>query len=168
MPVRFEINMTAKAMYSFMLQHNYTHLTGIMSVVFGAVALLMGIRQAEGGILQSAVIFFLLFLLLVFYPPVMLWMRAKRRIQAGSVFKKPLYYELSDKGVKVIQGKREEINAWGDFQRAVSVGSALVLYMDNRRAVIFPKEQLGEQFSAVVRMISTHMPPGKVRIRQVH
>ena len=98
----------------------------------------------------------------------MLRIRAKRRVENTPVFKKPLCYELTDSGVKVIQEDRENENPWQDFQRAVSTGQALVLYMDKSRAVIFPRNQIGEKWAAAAEMISTHMPPDKVRIRQVN
>ena len=46
MSVRFEIRMTPQAMYSFMLHHNYTQLSGILEVVFGTVILATGLKQA--------------------------------------------------------------------------------------------------------------------------
>ena len=49
MSVRFEIRMTPQAMYSFMLHHNYTQLSGILEVVFGTVILATGLKQAESG-----------------------------------------------------------------------------------------------------------------------
>ena len=147
MSVRFEIRMTPQAMYSFMLHHNYTQLSGILEVVFGTVILATGLKQAESGKTAGAVLLFFI---------------------AAPVFKKPLCYELTDSGVKVIQEDRENENPWQDFQRAVSTGQALVLYMDKSRAVIFPRNQIGEKWAAAAEMISTHMPPDKVRIRQVN
>lgn len=168
MSVRFEIRMTPQAMYSFMLHHNYTQLSGILEVVFGTVILATGLKQAESGKTAGAVLLFFIAALIFAYPPVMLRIRAKRRVENTPVFKKPLCYELSDNGVKVIQEDRENENPWQDFQRAVSTGQALVLYMDKSRAVIFPRNQIGEKWAAAAEMISTHMPPDKVRIRQVN
>lgn len=168
MSVRFEIRMTPQTMYSFMLHHNYTHLTGILGAVLGAVTLAMGLKQAEDGAALQAVLLFTITVFILAYPPVMLWMRARRQVENTPIFKKALCYELSDSGVKVIQEDRENENPWEDFQRAVSTGQALVLYMDKSRAVIFPRAQIGEQWAAVAEMISTHMPPDKVRIRQVN
>ena len=40
-----------------------------------------------------------------------------------------------------------------------------ILYTSRVNASIFPKKDLGEKSSAVIQMISTHMPPRKVKIR---
>lgn len=168
MSVKFEIRMTTQTMYSFMLHHNYTHLPGIVGVLCGAVIFLMGIRQAEGGNTASGVLLSALAVFMIVYPPVMLWIRARRQVEASPVFKEPLCYELTDSGVKVTQYGSENESSWSEFQRAVSTNQALVLYMDKTRAVIFPRAQIGEQWAAVAEMISTHMPPDKVRIRQVN
>ena len=51
------------------------------------------------------------------------------------------------------------------MHKAVSTGRSIILYTSRVNATIFPKRQLGDQKMAVVEMISTHMPPAKVKIR---
>ena len=41
------------------------------------------------------------------------------------------------------------------------------VYVTKVRALIFPRESLGEQYAAAVQMISTHMSAKKVNIRHV-
>lgn len=168
MSVSFKVKMTPQAMYSFMLHHHYTHLPGILGVIFGAVIFSVGLGQIETGSLSGGGFMFLLTVLVMAYPPAMLWIRAKRQVEAVPSFRHMMYYELTDSGVRVIQGENENENPWSDFKNAVSTGQALVLYMEKTKAVIFPRTQIGERWAAVTEMVSTHMPPDKVHIRQVN
>ena len=59
----------------------------------------------------------------------------------------------------------EEKQSWDDCFKAVSTKNSIILYMSRTTASIFPKKDLGEKKDAVIQMISTHMPPSKVKIR---
>ena len=52
-----------------------------------------------------------------------------------------------------------------EMHKAVSTGKSIILYTSPMNATIFPKRQMEEQKVAVIEMISTHMPPAKVKIR---
>ena len=74
---------------------------------------------------------------------------------------------MSEEGVTVRQDDLEVTNKWEDFTKAVSTNRAIILYVTRMRALIFPKESLGDQYEAAVKMISTHMPPKNVKIRHI-
>ena len=69
--------------------------------------------------------------------------------------------------VEVSQEDEKMMNPWGEFTKATATSKSIIIYVTRVRALIFPKECLGEQYEAVVKMISTHMPPAKVKIRHV-
>ena len=54
---------------------------------------------------------------------------------------------------------------WDDMVRAVSTFGSIVVYTTPVNACIFPKKDLGDARYKVIEIISTHMPPKKVRIR---
>ena len=43
MSVKFEVKMTDKIMYDFLLYHTYTHMSGLLGAMIGVLALGMGI-----------------------------------------------------------------------------------------------------------------------------
>ena len=49
--------------------------------------------------------------------------------------------------------------------KATSTGKSIILYTSPVNASIFPRADLKEKEVAVIEMISTHMPPKKVKIR---
>ena len=152
MNIKFEVKMTKKAMFDFMLYTSYTSLSGIVGVIFGGVTLVLGIRQCMFGSYSTAATFFLFAAIFLIGNP---------------MFQKPISYELNEEGIRISQDEQSVLNEWGDFRKAVSTGQSVIIYVTKVRALIFPRESLGEQYAAAVQMISTHMPAKKVNIRHV-
>lgn len=167
MSVKFDVKMTDKAMYSFMLYHTYTSLSGIIGVVLGIVTFVLGMRMMSQGDYNPAMILFMITFFFIVFTPISLKSKSKRQVKTSKSFQKPITYELMEEGVKVSQDDQEVVNPWGEFVKAVEINGALVLYVTRLRALIFPKADIGEQYTAVVQMISTHMPPSRVKIKQV-
>ena len=74
---------------------------------------------------------------------------------------------MTEEGVSVSQGETEQFQRWEDMYRAVSTGRSIILYTNRINASIFPRADLGEKQPEVVAMISRHMPPKKVQIRNI-
>ena len=55
--------------------------------------------------------------------------------------------------------------AWEGMVKAISTPKSIVVYTTAVNACIFPKRDLGDGKMKVIEMISTHMPPKKVKIR---
>ncbi len=54
---------------------------------------------------------------------------------------------------------------WDGMVKAVSTMNSIAVYTTRTSACIFPKKDLGESRYKVMEIISTHMPPKKVKIR---
>lgn len=167
MTIKFNVKMTEKAMYNFMIYHNYTHLSGIAAVLCGIVTLALGINAAMKGGYTECVGLFACTFVFVGMTPITLKSRAKAQIANSKMFQKELTYELSEEGVTVIQEDQSITNKWDEFSKVVSTGQSLILYVTRMRALIFPKESLGDQYAAAVQMISAHVEPKKVNIRHL-
>ncbi len=165
---KFEVQMSVKYMNDFMLYHNYSRMSGLFGAFLGAIGLFLGINSALGGDVQKAAVGFLVAVLFFVITPISIKNTAKRQIATTPAFKNPLEYEFTEEGVMVRQGEAEALTKWEEFEKAVSSNRSIILYITRVRALIFPKECMGEQYENVVRVISTHMPPKKVRIRHIH
>ena len=160
MNIKFEVKMTKKAMFDFMLYTSYTSLSGIIGVIFGGVTLVFGSYS-------TAATFFLFAAIFLIGNPLHLKARAAEQVMRSPMFQKPISYELNEEGIRISQDEQSVLNEWGDFRKAVSTGQSVIIYVTKVRALIFPRESLGEQYAAAVQMISTHMPAKKVNIRHV-
>lgn len=167
MSVKFDVKMTSKAMYDFMLYTSMTSLSGIFGIIVGGVLLVMGIKQVSIGEIATAATYFMFATLFLVVSPINTRVKAGEQVKRVPMFQKPITYELNEHGVIVSQDDQTAESSWEDFRKAVSTNKSIILFITKKRAIIFPKESLGEQYSAVVKAISTYMPANKVKIRHI-
>lgn len=168
MSIKLTVNVTEKMMYDFMLYHNYTHLNGLTGTILGVLGLWLGLDSAMAGNVQSAICGFVVALLFLVMTPFRIRKIAKRQVRESGRFQEPIGYEIHEEGVTVRQGEEEMTTPWTEFQKVVSTNNAIILYVTKVRAMILPKACMGQMYEETVKMISTHMPPAKVRIRHIH
>ena len=168
MSVKFQVQMTDKYMYDFMLYHNYTHASGLMSATAGVLCFAVFLTKIRNGEATTSIVWLMCAILFLIINPQSMKTRAKMQVKNTPMFQKPLEYELTEEGVVVRQDDQSEMITWEDFTKAVSTGKSVLLYIGRIRAIIFPKEYMGEQYEEVLKMIHTHMPPKKVKIRHIH
>ena len=156
------INLTVKIeagdLYDYMLMPSYNSRAGLLGRTFGAVLIIFAFATTQW-------IFAVLGVVMLLYLPWTLFVKSRRQILTNPSFQEPLRYTLDEEGLTVSQGEAQERMDWENMHKAVSTGRSIILYTSPVNATIFPKRQLGEERTAVVEMISTHMPPKKVKIR---
>lgn len=158
MEVEFDVQMTSADLYDYMLHHTFTSPSGLIGAVAGALMIVAGFA-GSGALCTIAGIVILLYL------PVALFMRSKQQFLSNPAFRQPLHYRMDEEGITVSQGEHEECCKWEDMQKAISTMRSIVLYTSAVNATILPKKAMGEKTAAVIEVISTHMPPKKVKIR---
>lgn len=157
--VELDIKITAGDLYDYMMMHSYHKPSGILGSTLGAVMVVTAF-------LTSHWVFLIGGMLLLVYLPFTLFTRSSSQILANPSFKEPLHYVLNEEGITISQGELSETQSWDDMVKAVSTTRSIIVYTSPVNATIFPKKQMGDKKDYVIQMISTHMPPKKVRIRQ--
>lgn len=158
MEVEFDVKITPAALYDYMLFHTYTSPSGLIGAVTGALlvtAFFMGagvLCLIAGGVI-------------LVYLPWTLFIKSRQQFLANPAFKTPLHYKMTEEGIEVSQNGEVQSQKWEDLFKAVSTPKSLIVYTSRVNASIFPKKDLQDNAAAVIRMISTHMPPKKVKIR---
>ena len=158
MELEFDVKMTPAAMYDYLLHHTYSGMSGIIGAVAGVFCIMVFLAN-------QYTIYLIAGIVMLAYLPVSLFLRANQQIQGTPAFKKSLHYKMTDEGISVSQDDMEETQSWETCYKAVSTRSSIILYTSKTTASIFPKKDLGEKKDALVQIISTHMPPAKVKIR---
>lgn len=156
--VKLTVRIKAGDLYDYMLRHSYNSPAGILGSAFGAVLIIFAFVSRYWAILVLGA-------LMLLYLPWTLFIRSRKQILSNPSFQEPLQYTLDDMGLTISQGEEEARMEWGDMYKAVSTGRSIILYTSRVNATIFPKRELGDQKAAVIEMISTHMPPARVKIR---
>ena len=158
MDLEFDVKVTPGVLYDYMLFHTYTSASGLIGSAVGALMVVTffmgyGVLCRIGGAVILA------------YLPWTLFIKSRQQYLSNPAFKNPLHYQMDEKGVTVAQNGERQSQSWENMYKAVSTPRSLILYTSPVNASIFPKKDLGEKALSVTQMISTHMPPKKVKIR---
>lgn len=156
--VNLTVKIEAGDLYDYMLRHAYNSPAGILGSAFGALLIVFAVMSRQW-------IFIVMGLIMLLYLPWTLFLKSRKQILGNPSFQEPLQYTLDEEGLTISQGEEEAKMAWGDMYKAVSTSRSVILYTSPVNATIFPKRETGGQTAAVIEMISTHMPPAKVKIR---
>ena len=159
MKVEFDVKITAADLYDYMLSHTYNSFSGLFGSVVGAMFVVMYFYVGYFLYLIAGVVILL-------YIPCSLFMRAHKQVALNEAFKKPLHYALTDEGVTVSQGENEMFQEWDVVYKAKSTNRSLLIYTSKVNAWIFPKRDLGKDKEAVIQLISAHVAPDKIKIKQ--
>lgn len=158
MELEFDVRITANVLYDYMLRHTYYSVSGLIGTIVGALMIICFFSR--GGM-----IFLIAGVAILLYLPWTLFIKSRQQMAGTPAFKEPLHYRLTDEGMEVSQGGETQSQKWEDILKAVSTQRSLIIYTSRVNASIFPKQDLGELTPRVIKMISTHMPPAKVKIR---
>ncbi len=156
--LELDVKIEAGDLYDYMLRHTYNSASGILGSCFGAMLVVLAVGTGQW-------LYLVLGLIMLLYLPWTLFVKSRRQVLSNASFQESLHYCLNEEGVVISQGEETVTYPWEQMHRAVSTGRSIILYTSPVNATIFPKRQLGDKKTAVIEMISTHMPPKKVRIR---
>lgn len=158
MEVSFDVKITPGVLYDYLLYHTYTGTTGLLGTIAGALLVV-------AYFMAGSILYLIFGVVVLVYLPWTLFIRSKKQYLANPAFKESLHYTFNEEGMTVSQKDTSEQIAWENLYKAVSTPKSIVLYTSPVNASIFPKKDLGERKAALIEVISTHMPPKKVKIR---
>lgn len=164
MSIKFDVKMTEKIMYNFLLHHAYSSVSVIIGNIFGILVGAMGVNMF-GEDPGKAVLYLGLGALMLLYTPFSLYLSSKKQMKTSEVFKNPITYTISEEGLTSAQNGTETEAKWDSMMKVTSTSKSIIVYTGKNRATILPKEVMGNNYEAVVQMISTHVPPAKVKIK---
>ncbi len=154
-----DIRINTSILYDYFLRHVYTSFSGLFGTIIGVFMLMLFFIK------ESSVIYLICGIVIILYLPWSLYLTAKRQA-LQETFKNPLHYAFYENGVQVSQGDIKQMQKWEDMQKAVSTAKSIILYTGKNSASIFPRKDLGEDAVGLIQIISTHMDPKKVKIKE--
>lgn len=155
MTLKFDVKMDMKSLGGFLLYHNYMRVAGVFSVLISLAALVGLIAKWDVWMGTQKVMLLVLALLFTVIQPLMLLWRGNRRLQAED-YQKPFHYEFNEEGIVISQGDLEQKSAWKDVRKIVYRKSAIYVYMSTVSAFVLPKEQCGENYEALIKLMKEH------------
>lgn len=154
-----DVHIKASDLFDYSLRHSYTSLSGLLSTIIGF--LMIYAYFAKG-----ASVWYLLFgIIVVVYIPANLFLMSRQQAMQET-FQKPLRYTFYKEGVAVSQGDAQEVIGWDYILKAVATSNSIIVYTGKNRASIFPRRDLNPDATALIQVLSTHLDPKKIKIKQ--
>lgn len=154
-----EVQIKASDLFDYSLRHSYTSLGGLLSTI-------VGILMIYAYFAKNASPLYLIFgIIVVFYIPINLFLMSRQQAMQET-FQKPLHYAFYENGMEVSQDDIKEMIGWDYIVKAVATSKSIIVYTGKNRASIFPRRDLQPDATALIRVLSTHVDPKKMKIKQ--
>lgn len=155
--LEMDVKINAGDLFDFLLAHTYNSSIGIVGSSLGGILVVAAFITHKWICLLAG-----LFLLL--YLPYTLYTKSKKQALSPA-FQQPLHYILDEKGLTVSREEESQSLPWENIYKATSTSRNIIIYTSKEKATIIPRRELGEKKNQCIEIISTHMPPAKVKIR---
>lgn len=159
MEVQLNVKINAGDIYDYMLYHQYTGAAGLIGSSVGALLVVAFFMNRQW-------IFLIMGVIILCYLPWTLFIKSRQQALMNPAFKQELQYTLNDDGLSISLGEETQTQKWEDMHKAVSTGRSIIVYTSPINATIIPKRCMVDSKMNVIEVISTHMPPKKVKIRE--
>lgn len=156
--LELDVKIEAKDLYDYMVAHTYSKPINILASCLGALMVVVGVMTGYWYSLIGGAV-------LLVYLPWSLFLRSRQQAVNNPAFKETLHYVLDDKGIAISLGDQTQSQDWGNMYKAISTNKSIIVYTSPVNATIFPRRILGDNVTQCIQIISTHMPPDKVKIR---
>lgn len=157
----YEVDVKIKAsdLFDYSLRHSYTSAGGLLSTVIGFLMVYAFFAK------NASPLYLIFGIIVIVYIPINLLLVSKQQAMQ-EVFKNPLHYAFYENGMSVSQGEISEMQEWGAIVRAVATSNSIIVYTGKNRASIFPRRDLQPDATALIKVLSTHVDPKKMKIKQ--
>ena len=152
MELKFDVDMSVKDMYKFLLNNTYRKLTGIIWIIFSLVVIGVTIYTWGDVQIMNSVLMILLASLYTVINPLMLYLKARKQVNGNDFFNKTLHYSVNDKGIEVSQNEEKSFVKWNEMWKIVRYGSQVIVYVTTIRAFVWPIESIGENYDSLVEL----------------
>ncbi len=156
--LELDVKIEAKDLYDYMVAHTYSKPFNILASCFGGLMVVIGVMMEYWVFVIGGIV-------LLVYLPWTLFLKSRQQAVNNPVFKEALHYVLDDKGITISQGEQTQSQEWGNMYKAISTNKSIIVYTSPVNATIFPRRVLGDNVAQCIQIISTHMPPARVKIR---
>ena len=156
-PIRIEAKIDAGVLFSFMMRHTYTSLSGIFTVLIGLGAFVLLFQSLSGNNDTQKLILLIIALLFIAGNPYLLYKKAKEQAKRNPLYKEMLIYTLDDTGVHLTIDENEECLEWSRIKKWKKTGKVCILYTSKIHAILLPYEAMKDQRAEVEALIKSKL-----------
>ena len=144
------IQMTYKALLSYVLNTNYQSVAGIMSLGLSLVCLAVLILFFGRISMRSRMLLLVVGLLFTVINPLLLAFRTFKQFKLSPSYRKPIVYTFTDEGIGIAQGDQDMTLGWDRIVRLLMTNSMIAIYTNRIHAFVIPLSELSDDRPKIV------------------
>lgn len=164
--VEFETKVGEKDLMDFKLYHNYHSVSGIATVLFGIIAMVICIVSIGEVHISYTLMMGFFGLFFTVYTPIGMALKVRNQMKRVPSFREPVRYTVTAEKILLAQGDVKEELLWDDIFKIICTGKSIVLYITAVRANIIPLEALGEQAEAFLAIAKHCLRPFQIKLNE--
>lgn len=142
--VKINVELNEKDIFTFLLHHAYSRISGILSLIFGVACLVLAVNSLQYDSMYMTVLLSVGALLYLVVSPIMVWFRSKKQ-KENPALKFPITYNISNKGLGLTQRNETTVLEWQSIVKVAETKDNLLFYISKQQSFIIPKRILGEE-----------------------
>lgn len=152
MKVKFDVKITEKDLFLFLLNNTYRKFTGAIMLLFSIGCIAVTVVTWGDVPIQNTVLLIVLASFYLVINPLILYSKARRQVKNNDYFNHVLSYEADSVGITVRQGEDMVSIKWEEMWKAVRYGSIVVVYISTIRAFTLPMRCIGDNYNDFVEV----------------
>lgn len=152
MEIKFDVDISVKDMYKFLVNNTYRRLTGIIWIIFSLVVVAVTVYTWGDVDIMYSVLMILLASLYTVINPVMLYFKARKQVANNESFNSTLHYVVDDKGIKISQNNEKASVKWDEIWKVVRYGNEVIVYVTTVRAFVWPVDSIGDSYDRLAQL----------------
>lgn len=154
MNTQFDVKVTVKDLFVFLLNNTYRKFSGILILLFSIACVVIVICTWGDVKLSNSILLLVLAAFYLVFNPIILYGKAGRQVENNDYFKNSLTYYADNTGITVSFGEEKSSTNWNEMWKAVKYGSIVVIYVTTIRAFILPISCIGDKYNDFVDLAS--------------
>ncbi len=144
------VNMTYKALLSYVLNTNYRSAAGILGIIISVASLVLAITCWSGIDTSRKIMLIFVGLIFTVINPLSLAFKSFRQLKLSPSYKTPLNYTFGDDGIYITQGEQSENLTWDRICRLLMTKHMIAIYTGRMNAFVIPLTELGDDKSKIL------------------
>ena len=159
-----DIKVTEKDMSNFILRHNYSSPSGWIGVLISIAAIVLLIVRFDVMDATTRLAMAVIGVLFIVVNPILLVSKARKQVRNNPMFATPIRYILSDDVIAIEQNDDQLTIPWQDIRVVKGSKQAVVVYVTRVRALLWPMNQIEDEYDSIVALLNEKLGSARVRI----
>jgi hypothetical protein len=164
--VSFETSIKEKDLMNFKLYHNYHSVSGIATLIFGIICLVICVVSYGSYNIAYTVMVAFFGLFFTVYTPIGMKLKVRKQMKKAQGSGEPVKYTVTEEKITLSQGEVSENLNWDEIFKMKATGSSIILYISAVRANIIPYRCLGDSAEGFIEIAEKKLTPYQVKLNK--